>query len=76
MRSLWRTPQAQPKYRVRHPNLVPLFEEARALARRFRRFSIRHTFRAGNKDADRLANLAVDRGEGRWEERRPADAHA
>jgi len=64
------------QYRVRHPNLVPLFEEARALARRFRRFSIRHTFRAGNKDADRLANLAVDRGEGRWEERRPADAHA
>jgi ribonuclease HI len=64
------------QYRVKHPNLVPLFEEARALARTFRRFSIRHTFRAGNKDADRLANLAVDRGEGRWEERRPADAHA
>ncbi|MGZ7041297.1 MAG: reverse transcriptase-like protein, partial [Thermoanaerobaculia bacterium] len=64
------------QYRVRHPNLVPLFEQARGLARRFGRFSIRHTLRAGNKDADRLANLAVDRGEGRWEERLPADARS
>ncbi|MGZ4777921.1 MAG: ribonuclease HI family protein [Thermoanaerobaculia bacterium] len=64
------------QYRVRHPNLVPLFEQARGLARRFGRFSIRHTLRAGNKDADRLANLAVDRGDGRWEERVPADARS
>ena len=63
------------QYRVKHPNLIPLFEEARSLARSFKRFSIRHTLRAGNKDADRLANLAVDRGEGRSEERRRADAH-
>jgi ribonuclease HI len=53
------------KYRVKHPNLVPLHRKARDLSRRFARFSIRHTLRAGNKDADRLANLAVDRGEGR-----------
>jgi ribonuclease HI len=58
------------KYRVKHPNLIPLHEKARQLARSFRRFSIRHTFRAGNKEADRLANLAVDRADGRWVERR------
>ena len=52
-------------YRVKHPNLVPLHQEARALTRRFRRFAIRHTLRAGNKDADRLANVAVDRASGR-----------
>ncbi len=52
-------------YRVKHPNLVPMHAQARALTRRFTRFSIRHTLRAGNKDADRLANLAVDRAEGK-----------
>jgi len=57
-------------YRVKHPNLVPLHEKARRLARGFRRFSIRHTLRAGNKEADRLANLAVDRADGRWVGRR------
>ena len=57
-------------YKVRHPNLIPLYEKAKAMARKFGRFSIRHTLRGGNKDADRLANLAVDRAEGRWVERR------
>lgn len=57
-------------YRVKHPNLVPMHRRARGLAGKFGRFSIRHTLRAGNKDADRLANAAVDRGEGRAEERR------
>ena len=61
-------------YRVRHPNLIPLFEKAKSMARGFRRFSIRHTLRAGNKDADRLANLAVDRADGKWMERRRIDA--
>ena len=52
-------------YRVKHPNLQPLYQQARQMVRRFRRFSIRHTLRAGNKDADRLANVAVDRAAGR-----------
>lgn len=64
------------QYKVKHPNLIPLHQKARLLASRFQRFSIRHTLRAGNKNADRLANLAVDRGEGRWEGRRRADAHS
>lgn len=58
------------KYKVKHPNLVPLHAKARTLTRKFGRFSIRHTLRGGNKDADRLANLAVDRANGRWVERR------
>lgn len=53
------------EYRVKHPNLTPLFLKAIQLARRFRKFEIRHTPRAGNKDADRLANLAIDSGETR-----------
>jgi ribonuclease HI len=61
-------------YRVKHPNLIPMFQEAKAKVRQFRRFGIRHTLRAGNKDADRLANLAVDRGEGRSLERLATDA--
>jgi ribonuclease HI len=59
-------------YRVKHPNLIPMFQQAKELARAFRRFSIRHTLRAGNKEADRLANVAVDRGEGRVVLRRSA----
>jgi ribonuclease HI len=58
------------QYKVRHPNLIPLYTKAKAMARRFTRFSIRHTLRAGNKDADRLANVAVDRADGRVLERK------
>lgn len=57
-------------YRVRHPNLLPMHEKAKAMVRNFSRFSIRHTLRAGNKEADRLANLAVDRADGRFIERK------
>jgi len=61
-------------YKVRHPNLLPLYERAKAMVRRFRRFSIRHTLRAGNKDADRLANRAVDRASGRVLERKRVES--
>jgi ribonuclease HI len=57
-------------YRVKHPNLIPMYEKAKAMARRFSTFKIRHTLRAGNKDADRLANVAIDRGAGRSVERK------
>jgi ribonuclease HI len=57
-------------YRVKHPNLVPMHQKAKSLLRHFGRFSIRHTLRAGNKDADRLANLAVDRADGRLLQRK------
>ena len=57
-------------YRVKHPYLSPMHAQAKAMVRRFKRFSIRHTLRAGNKDADRLANRAVDLANGRLMERR------
>jgi ribonuclease HI len=61
-------------YKVRHPNLIPLYEKAKAMARRFGRFRIRHTLRAGNKDADRLANRAVDLADGRLLERKRVES--
>ena len=66
--------QMRGEYKVRHPNLVPLYEKAKAMVRRFARFSIRHTLRAGNKDADRLANLAVDGANGRVLERKRVES--
>jgi ribonuclease HI len=57
-------------YRVKHPNLVPMHQKAKVMVRGFGRFSIRHTLRAGNKDADRLANRAVDGANGRIIERK------
>ena len=60
-------------YRVKHPNLIPLYQQAKVMTRKFGRFSIRHTLRAGNKDADRLANLGIDRAVERHVERRRAD---
>jgi ribonuclease HI len=62
------------KFRVKHSNLIPLYEKAQRMVRRFRRFTIRHTLRAGNKEADRLANLAVDRAAGRAVERHRVDS--
>jgi ribonuclease HI len=59
-------------YKVKHPNLIPMHQKAKTMARKFGRFSIRHTLRAGNKDADRLANLGVDRAVARHIDRRRA----
>lgn len=61
-------------YKVKHPNLVPMHAKAKQLVRHFARFTIRHTLRAGNKDADRLANIAVDRADGRQLQRRRVES--
>jgi ribonuclease HI len=61
-------------YKVKHPNLVPMHAKAKLLVRNFARFSIRHTLRAGNKDADRLANIAVDRASGRELQRKRVES--
>jgi probable phosphoglycerate mutase len=57
--------QMQGKYKVNSPGLRPLWEEARKMSRRLEGFEMRHTLRGGNKEADRLANEAMDRGMGR-----------
>lgn len=57
--------QMKGQYKVASPVLRPLWEEARRLARGLEKFEISHTLRGGNKEADRLANEAMDRGTGR-----------
>lgn len=54
--------QMKGRYKVGSPGLRPLWEEAKRLAARLDRFDIAHTLRGGNKEADRLANLAMDQG--------------
>jgi ribonuclease H / adenosylcobalamin/alpha-ribazole phosphatase len=48
------------RWKVRHPHIRPLVDEAHRLLRGFRRWSIRHAPRADNFAADALANLALD----------------
>ncbi len=47
-------------YKVKSPDLKPLFEQARVLQSRFDKFSIKHVYRSENKEADELANKAMD----------------
>jgi probable phosphoglycerate mutase len=63
--------QMQGKYSVKSPVLKPLYEEARKLSRSLGAFEIRHTLRAGNKEADQLANEAMDRGMGKSRDQGP-----
>jgi len=47
-------------YKVKNPQMKKLFEKAKELADSFQKFSIRHVRREQNKEADRLANRAID----------------
>jgi ribonuclease HI len=49
------------RYRVKNPGLQPLFREAQALLARFERARVSHVPRERNREADALANEAVDR---------------
>jgi ribonuclease HI len=66
--------QMKGQYKVASPALRPLWEEARALTRRLERFEIGHTLRGGNKEADKLANEAMDKGMGKMPKAIPASA--
>ena len=57
--------QMKGQYRVNSPELRPLYEEARRRVPKLDRFQIQHVLREKNRHADRLANLAMDRGMGR-----------
>jgi ribonuclease HI len=63
--------QMKGQYKVASPVLRPLWEEAKGLARQLERFEMRHTLRGGNKEADQLANEAMDKGTGRPAAGRP-----
>ena len=52
--------QMKGQYRVKNSGLQPLYEEAVALSRRIGRVTFEHVRREYNKEADRLANEAMD----------------
>ena len=52
--------QINGRYKVKNQNLKRLFEQARLLIGCFKVFSIQHIPREDNREADRLANLAMD----------------
>jgi ribonuclease HI len=54
--------QIQGKYKVNSPDLRPLWQEAKNRIAKLEAFEISHALRHKNKDADRLANQAMDRG--------------
>ena len=66
--------QIQGRYKVSSPDLRPLFEEAKKRIRGLEQFEIQHVLRSKNKEADRLANLAMDRGMKRATNEKPLEA--
>lgn len=67
--------QIQGSYKVKSETLIDIYREARQLIRKLDHFEIHHVLRHQNKDADRLANAAMDKGMGRASLDR-ADAYA
>ena len=55
--------QISGQYKVRSPDLKPLYDKARAMIAQMGSFSIRHVYREQNREADRLANEAMDHAE-------------
>ncbi|HZZ41870.1 MAG TPA: ribonuclease HI family protein [Tepidisphaeraceae bacterium] len=53
--------QMRGEYRVKSPDLIPLYEEAQHLYHQFNHATITHNLRHKNELADKLANLAMDR---------------
>ncbi len=53
--------QLNGQYKVKNEGLKPLYQEALSIIRTLEWFKVRHVRREFNKDADRLANLAMDR---------------
>jgi ribonuclease HI len=52
--------QMQGRYKVKSPDLKPLHERASKLSRQLQYFAIEHVRRELNRDADALANVALD----------------
>jgi len=54
--------QLNREYRVKDKDLAPLFLQIHNLSIKFRKISYTHIYRERNKEADALANQAMDRG--------------
>lgn len=59
------TRQINGQYKVRNPNLKVLYDRARALIAQLEWFRIEHVRREHNREADRLANAAMDSAKGK-----------
>lgn len=57
--------QLRGEYKVKNPALQELYGQARKLIRELQWFFIEHVLREKNREADRLANAAMDKGMGR-----------
>jgi len=57
--------QMRGQYKVKSPELRPLFERARKMVQSLESFRIDHVYREQNAEADALANEAMDEAEGR-----------
>jgi ribonuclease HI len=57
--------QMQGRYKVKSADLRPLYERARKLANGFAYFAVEHVPRELNREADELANVALDRTDSR-----------
>jgi len=56
--------QMRGTYKVKSPDLRPLYERAHKIAQTFDTFKIDHVYREQNAEADALANEAMDEAEG------------
>jgi ribonuclease HI/probable phosphoglycerate mutase len=52
--------QLQGQYKVKHPDLKPLFAEVKSLLKGINKWKIAHVPREQNKRADELANRGID----------------
>jgi len=74
--------QMRGEYRVKHPDLLPLFQDAKELTTKFSFVRFDHVRREDNSEADRLCNEALDGKStsvapwkvGRGESGRPSEA--
>ena len=64
--------QMRGQYKVKSADLQPLFERAKKMSQSFTSFQIRHVYREQNREADALANEAMDETSGS----RPASVDA
>ena len=57
--------QMRGQYKVKSPDLQPLYERAQKMSKAFDSFRIDHVYREQNREADALANEALDETEGK-----------
>jgi ribonuclease HI len=68
--------QIKGQYKVKSPGLVDLYHRAKELIGKLDWFSIQHVLRGENREADALANAAMDRGMGRSRSTAPSRSEA